>query len=303
MSLAPHPIVDDATPELRTLTGPPGPSLWNLQGMARGWRDYPEGMDFLAVGSPNRPWKAFQTAVYLELLSKHGVLDGSQDLHILDAACGIGRLMLPLLDLGHRVLGIDACRPSLEAAWKHIETASNSSTDLSARAQLRWADVRSVQLPTDVFDRVLALELLCYVADPTKVLARLVSSLRPGELFICSVEAWPGASKSWPEVPPSVELCAAQSERQFGIKGDLWVHPFEEEEFRQLLRGAGLDIIVLEPVHFFADGPRGDEVDLDRLGNAVYDEQLMCRERELRADPAMRDCSRAWLAIARKKDC
>ena len=59
--------------------------------------------------------------------------------------------------------------------------------------------------------------------------------------------------------------------------------------------------MVLEPVHFFADGPRGEEVNLDRLGNAVYDEQLMCRERELRADPAMRDCSRAWLAIAREQ--
>ena len=146
MSVVSHPIVDDSTPQLRTLRGPPEPSLWNLQGMAQGWHDYPEGMDFLAADSPNRPWKAFQTAVYMDLLREHGVFEGTQELHILDAACGIGRLTLPLLEQGHRVLGVDACRPSLEAAGRHIAGASDSATDLSSRVELRWADVRSVQL-------------------------------------------------------------------------------------------------------------------------------------------------------------
>ncbi|MEE2829167.1 MAG: hypothetical protein VX498_08260, partial [Myxococcota bacterium] len=46
---------------LRRLDEGPDEVLWNLQGMQRGWEEYPNGMDFLDPGSPNHDWKAFQT--------------------------------------------------------------------------------------------------------------------------------------------------------------------------------------------------------------------------------------------------
>ena len=51
---------------LRELAEGPKEVLWNLRGMAAGWREYPEGMDFLAPDSPNFAWKALQTRIYLE---------------------------------------------------------------------------------------------------------------------------------------------------------------------------------------------------------------------------------------------
>ena len=267
------PITDLASSWLRNLQGPPTPSLWNLKGLDRYWQDHPSGMDFLQPSSPNFAWKNFQTAVYLDAFgalfeeSASGSSPG-RPLEILDAACGVGRMIFPLLERGHHVHGVDTCLPSLKAATRHLTQRASVVPALVESLKLFWGDVREVPLPAMHFDRVLALELLCYIANPAETVAILSQSLKPGGLLVASVEAWPGAHKSWPEPLPEVQVPGCKLDRQFGIPDDLWVHPMEESEFAAILTCSGLNVLSLEPVHFFADGPRANQVKLAKPGHA-----------------------------------
>jgi|SoiMethySBSTD1v2_1073268.scaffolds.fasta_scaffold352803_1 SAM-dependent methyltransferase len=60
---------------------------------------------------------------------------------ILELACGTGRLMVPLLDMGERVTGVDSSGPMLERARHMIARAG-----VASRATLHQADVRTFDL-------------------------------------------------------------------------------------------------------------------------------------------------------------
>jgi len=259
-------------------------------------------MDFLAPSSPNFLWKALQTEIYFDALAEELLATVSEPLHILDAACGIGRMSVPLATAGHRIQGLDASRESLEAAARHIEHASLDVPGLLDRVQLSWDDVATAEFPPDTFDRILALELLCYLNNPWETAERLAASLRPGGLLIASVEAWPGALLSWPDRPSGAALSRLFLDRSYGIPEDLWVHPMEADELAAILTGAGLELVRLDPLHFFADGPLSDQVEIDRLGETTYVQRLIGMERGLRENPELQGLSRAWLAVARKKE-
>ena len=287
---------------LRHLNEGPEEVRWNLQGMATAWQSHPMSMDFLAPSSPNFLWKALQTEIYFDALAEELLATVSEPLHILDAACGIGRMSVPLATAGHRIQGLDASRESLEAAARHIEHASLDVPGLLDRVQLSWDDVATAEFPPDTFDRILALELLCYLNNPWETAERLAASLRPGGLLIASVEAWPGALLSWPDRPSGAALSRLFLDRSYGIPEDLWVHPMEADELAAILTGAGLELVRLEPLHFFADGPLSDQVEIDRLGETTYVQRLIGMERGLRENPELQGLSRAWLAVARKKE-
>jgi SAM-dependent methyltransferase len=269
--------------------------LWNLRGLRRGWREYPAGMDFLHPDSPNFAWKGLQTQIYLRALATELPLGQDRPLQILDAACGIGRMLVPLARAGHCVHGIDACIESIEAAARHAEGLGN-------HVKLTWDDIDTAALVPNQFDRVLALELLCYLPDPTSTLRHLTASLKPGGSLVASVEAWPGALLSWPDRPRPSELARVFEEQTFSVPDDLWVHPMSADEFTAILESADLEIQRLEPIHFFADGPLADLVEVDRLGDSVYEDQLIEWEQSLRTDLTLSGLSRAWLAVARKKE-
>ena len=56
-----------------------------------------------------------------------------------------------------------------------------------------WGDIDSCEALEGPFERIVALELLCYLPDPQSTARRLASMLAPGGSLIVSVEAWPGA--------------------------------------------------------------------------------------------------------------
>jgi SAM-dependent methyltransferase len=286
---------------LRDLNDGPKEVRWNLQGMAAAWKSHPNSMDFLSPSSPNFLWKALQTDIYFDALAEELSTSGDESLNILDAACGIGRMSVPLATAGHFVQGLDASRQSLEAAARHIERAALEVPEVLDRVQLSWDDIATADLPTSSFDRVLALELLCYLNNPQVTAKRLAASLRPGGLLIASVEAWPGALLSWPERPTGAPLARLIFDRNYAVPGDLWVHPMEADELVAILSSVGLELLRLEPLHFFADGPLSDQVEIDKLGETTYGERLIELERGLRASPELHGLSRAWLAVARKK--
>lgn len=283
----------DAPPWLRALhegsADPEDPVAWNLAGLLRGWREWPDAMDFLDPASPNFGWKRLETALYTDLCAD--LFDGS-DLRVLDAACGSGRMLVPLAEDGHRVVGIDACRPSLEVAERHL-------SERGLRAELHWQDVRTYR--GGPFDRVLALELLCYLPEPGRAAAHLASMLAPGGVLIASVEAWPGALLADPGGISPTDLPDVLASRVLSQPGERWVQASDRADLAAILTDAGLEVQRIEGTHYLPDGPLGGLVEVERLSEEGYVAALLTAERVAREDPAIGGLPRAWLAVATKR--
>jgi SAM-dependent methyltransferase len=104
---------------------------------------------------------------------------------ILELACGSGRLMAPLLELGERVVGIDSSGPMLERARQMLNEAG-----LLRRAALHEADVRTFSLDERFRLAVYGLDsfgLLSQVDDQVAALRRIRQHLEPGGLLILDV--------------------------------------------------------------------------------------------------------------------
>jgi SAM-dependent methyltransferase len=101
---------------------------------------------------------------------------------ILELACGSGRLMAPLLELGERVVGVDSSAPMLEQARRHLGAAG-----LLGRAALHEADVRTFALGERFRLAILGLDsfgLLLTVEDQLAALRQIRQHLTPSGLLI-----------------------------------------------------------------------------------------------------------------------
>jgi len=121
--------------------------------------------------------------IYLERMSAHlaAVFSGRDDLRILDAGCGAGRLCIALAEAGHRVTGIDYHAASIEAARRGAQAAGVTldlvQGDLLPKLQ---------ELPSEGFDAVITTEVLYTCVDHREILAQLVRVLAPGGLLLAS---------------------------------------------------------------------------------------------------------------------
>ena len=101
---------------------------------------------------------------------------------ILELACGSGRLMVPLLELGERVVGIDSSGPMLARARQTLAQAG-----LLSRAALHEADVRRFSLNERFELAIFGLDsfgLLSSIDDQLAALRRIHHHLAPGGLLI-----------------------------------------------------------------------------------------------------------------------
>jgi ubiquinone biosynthesis O-methyltransferase len=99
-----------------------------------------------------------------------GPVDGAD---VLDAGCGDGALACALASRGAVVTGIDADPAMLAAARTRAQTTGERVTFLPGRIeQLPLADAR--------FDVVVAVTVLCFVADATAAVREMARVLRPG---------------------------------------------------------------------------------------------------------------------------
>lgn len=262
--------------------------LFNLGGMLEGWALWPEAMDFLSPTSPNHAWKALMTRLY------RGRFDRflpKAPARILDLACGSGRLLAPLMAEGYEVVGVDALRPSLEAAARY-----------APGARLIWGDVSEARdFLREPFDAALALELLCYVPDPVRVLFGLSDMLKPGAPLVVSVEAWPGAFLTEPGPLAAGSLERALQAHVMVEPGVRHVRCYTRQELDDLLVVGGFEPVLIEGSHYILDGPLHGLVDPERLDDGPYDEALLAAEDRLREDPDLGAIPRAWLAVARAR--
>ena len=100
-------------------------------------------------------------------------------LRILDIGCGGGLLSEPMARLGARVVGADAAERNIPVARVHAET---QGLDID----YRHTTAEALAAAGEVFDVVLAMEIVEHVADPPAFVATCRGLLKQGGLMIAS---------------------------------------------------------------------------------------------------------------------
>lgn len=104
-----------------------------------------------------------------------GILDGIPAGSALDVACGTGRHTEYLVELGHRVIAVDASPEMLAQARVKVP-----------EAEFRESDLHDLPLPDDHFDVVVCALALTHVPDLSAALGELTRVLRPGGHLVIS---------------------------------------------------------------------------------------------------------------------
>jgi SAM-dependent methyltransferase len=132
--------------------------------------------------------------LYLDLVRQQGQ-------KVLEVACGSGRILVPLVQAGFDVLGIDVSPHMLAVAREKLDALVNEPNKRAAR--LVQADMRSFALDEHDFDlAILAVKSFAYLTerhDQLSCLAAVVAHLRPGGLlaidFLHPKPDWVGAAQ------------------------------------------------------------------------------------------------------------
>lgn len=144
-----------------------------------------------------------------------GRLFGEASLAILDIGCGTGLAGAELRPLAHRLVGVDLSPRMVEQAMRrgiYDDIASGDMVEAMRRAPGAW-------------DLIAAADVLAYVGDLRPVFQAAATALRPGGLFVATVEEGRGDA---PELKPT---------RRFG---------HSEAHLRRVAEDAGLLLVAVE---------------------------------------------------------
>ncbi len=255
----------------------PSPPWDNLVGAVRWWLEHRDWMDFLRPDSPGHRDKLQERALYLDHWGQH-ITPGAR---VLDLGGGIGRFTQWLLQQDCSVELVD---PDLRSLWTAVSHAAGGP----GRLDVHWTTGQRLPdlSPVDV---ALAVEVLCYVADPEVVLQGIRRVLRPGGVLLVSVEAQYGWAMG-PDVAMG-SLPALLGDGVVHVPRDRWVRTYDENAFRSLL--SDWEILTLLPTHYVLSGPF--EIAAGELGI----EQVREWEQRLREHPITGPLNRAWTAVVR----
>jgi len=169
--------------------------------------------------------------------------DGLKGLRMVDVGCGAGLLCEPLARLGAEVTGLDAAAASLEVARLH---AVRSGLAIDYRDAL----AEDVLASGEVFDVVLALEVVEHVVDPAAFLTTCAGLVRPGGLIFVStinrtMKAWalaivaaervlrwlPAGTHQWDKfvTPEEVSTALAGAGMSETARSGMLYHPLTDE--------------------------------------------------------------------------
>lgn len=100
-----------------------------------------------------------------------------EGLSVLDVGCGAGLLAEPVARLGAAVVGLDPARLSIAAARRHAEAGG-------LQIDYRTDPIERLAARREVFDMVVAMEVVEHVPDVTAFVAAAGACVRPGGLLV-----------------------------------------------------------------------------------------------------------------------
>ena len=164
-------------------------------------------------------------------------------LSILDAGCQAGRLLIPLAQDGHRLIGIDTSQFALRRLRAHLR-------QLTLTARLQCGNIGKIRrwVPPASLDVVVCTEVLYLCRDSEKLLPLLADSLKPGGLLCISHRPTlyyvaSALQRGQPEVAASL---AARTE---GRSPDGEYHNWQTRaQIEELYRSLGLNVLGCYPI-------------------------------------------------------
>lgn len=258
------------------------PALDNLVGIGRYWEEHPDWMEFLDPSSPAYHAKQVERALYVGLWGDH--LRGAR--RVLDLGGGVGRFAVWLMAQGCAVELVD---PDLRSLWRAVRSAGQVG---AGALDAHWGTGECLPeiAPVDV---VLAVEVLCYAADPAAVVAQAAGVLPPGGRLLCSVEADLGWAMATDAAPGSVEALF-RDDGVVHVPGDRWVQTYSEARLRDLL-STHFMVEEVVPTHYALSGP------FEQAAGPLHVDEALALEARLAANPRTRGLHRAWAAVAKKR--
>lgn len=243
------------------------------------WKEHPDWMEFLDPSSPSYHDKMVERALYLDFWEPYLPAPGSR---VLDLGGGVGRFMAWLLERSCEVELVD---PDLRSLWRAVSYAAGKPGALD----VHWSTGECLP-ELEPVDSVVAVEVLCYVEDPVRVLRNIARVLKPGGSLLLSVEArWGWAM--------GADVHEGSIMDFFGdgivhVPSDRWVRTFEKDDIFELLDVAGFELHALQPSHYALSGP------FEMAAGQLSVEDALALEAQLRSHVVSRGLNRAWMAVA-----
>ena len=105
------------------------------------------------------------------------------NIHILDAGCGPGEMVLELSKYNWSVWGIDIAENMIAIAKEKI----NRDSDKSGRIHLSIGDIEKLEFSDNFFDLIICAGVVEYLDDDRKWLKEIVRVLKPGGVLIINI--------------------------------------------------------------------------------------------------------------------
>lgn len=184
---------------------------------------------------------------------------------VLDLGCGAGGHVRALIDAGVDVVGVERDFTSLATAYRHD------------RVQYVQADLEApLPLADGLFDAVLALDVIEHLHGRDAFLREVLRVLGPGGYVFLSA---PNRATRWKTTARRLGL--------FKVSDPDHKIEYTQDQLRDELRGAGLEVVRIDPVVF--DTPWDAWIDF--LG--VVAPGLYCRAWKWKRDRALADRSQS----------
>lgn len=111
------------------------------------------------------------------------------DMDLLEFGCGTGAAAIALAPLVERILATDISEGMLDVARDDAKAAGIDTVTFERTA------IEDFSAPDRSFDAVIGLRVLPFLADPDAAIAKARQFLKPGGIFVCSINFVPGNPK------------------------------------------------------------------------------------------------------------
>ena len=165
-----------------------------------------------------------------------------EGLRLLDIGCGGGLLAEPFARLGAEVTGIDAAGGNIPVAEAHAAAQG-------LRIDYRHTSAETLVENSEIFDAVIAFEVIEHVADPAVFVATAAKLARPGGLVMMSTLN--RTTKAF-----GAAIIGAEWVMRWLPRGTHdWARFVTPEELERMMTGAGLDVVdrkgmVFDPIRW-----------------------------------------------------